>query len=268
LCTLRIGIYIGEHIEIFYDVQGDSIEPVSIYRIPISLNEKRGQQFVELIRRDNFDKDRFIEFCEAQLQKHKKQEALDLLKKSLLDGRYNSFLKNSLKQKILEDESLPVSEEQIEDLLCQFQIKVVSEEDVMEQSEINSTLYAPITSYNNTNATARDNTRYSLDGSAFLPKGRFVLAVVSKYARLHPDKSYNEILKVFPDNLGVTVVIKQLNQISPKQIKDRRFFTSPNELLCSADGIQYAVTTQWNITTIPNIVNVAKSLGWDVKASK
>ena len=268
LCTLRIGIYIGEHIEIFYDVQGDSIEPVSIYRVPISLNEKRGQQFVELIRRDNFDKDRFMGFCEAQLQEQKKRESLDLLKKNLLDGRYNSFLKNSLKQKILEDESLPVSEEQIDDLLCKFQIKVVSEEDVIEQSEINSTLYAPVTSYNNTNATARDNTRYSLDGSAFLPKGRFVLAVVSKYARLHPDKSYNEILAVFPDNLGVTVVIKQLNQISPKQIKDRRFFTSPNELLCSADGIQYAVTTQWNITTIPNIVNVAKSLGWDVKASK
>ena len=72
LCTLRIGIYIGEHIEIFYDVQGDSIEPVSIYRVPISLNEKRGQQFVELIRRDNFDKDRFMGFCEAQLQEQKK----------------------------------------------------------------------------------------------------------------------------------------------------------------------------------------------------
>ena len=96
----------------------------------------------------------------------------------------------------------------------------------------------------------------------------FLIFAAINYARLHPNKSYNEILSVFPNNLGITVVIKQLNQISPKQIKDRRFFTSPNELLCSADGIQYAVTTQWNITTIPNIVNVAKSLGWDVKASK
>ena len=49
------------------------------------------------------------------------------------------------------------------------------------------------------NENGRDNTRFSLDGGAFLAKGRFVLAVVRKYVTLHPEKSYEEILSVFPD---------------------------------------------------------------------
>ena len=53
LCTLRVGIYIGEHIEIFYDAQGDTTEPVSVCIIPLTLDNEKGEKFVELIIRNN-----------------------------------------------------------------------------------------------------------------------------------------------------------------------------------------------------------------------
>lgn len=262
LCMLRYGIYVGEHIEIFYDVRGDAVEPVSVYKIPISLDDERGQRFVELIRRDNFDKDSFVKFCETQLQEKKKREAFYLLKKDLLNGKYDSFIKDSLKQRILEQS--PFSEQQLDELLNTLRIKIYAENSI-ERPE--SPRLSPVAIFAS-NENGRDNTRFSLDGGAFLAKGRFVLAVVRKYVTLHPEKSYEEILSVFPDKLGITVVIKPLSQISQKQISDRRYFTSPNEIIRSRDGVEFAVTTQWTIVTVQNIVDVARAQGWDVKANK
>lgn len=268
LCMLRVGIYIGEHIEIFYDAQGDSLEPISIYKIPISLNEERGQQFVELIRRDNFDKNYFIKFCDVQLQELKMHESLNLLKGDLLNGKYDSFLKDCLKQRIIEEDSFSVSEKQIDDMLSTVLIKIVLKE-ITEYSNSVQEAYSPMSYVPNEISGKKDNTRFSLDGSAFLPKNKFALAVVRKYVQLHPDKTLEELLKVFPHHWrSGTGVICETSQISPKQLQDGRYHTKPTEVLCSADGHQFAVTTQWNINTIQNMVNFAKSQGWEVKPNK
>ena len=50
---LKAGIYIGEHIEIFYD-QPDSENAVSVLTIPLELDNKRGARFVELFSKDRF----------------------------------------------------------------------------------------------------------------------------------------------------------------------------------------------------------------------
>ena len=270
LCMLQVGIYIGEHIEIFYDTKDGSTEPTSVYKVPLTLNDKRGKRFIELIKRESFDARFLIDFCEEQLKEQKRKKSLHLLKEELQNGKYIPYLKDCLKQLFLEQERFSNQEKQIEDLINSLQISISTEDgdEHTECAENILTTFLSKSSATSAISSGRDNTRYSLDGSAFLSKGRFALAVVNKYVRIHPDKRYEEILTAFPDNFGISVVIKQLNHISQKQLNDRRFFCSANEILRSSDGIVFAVTTQWTISTIQNIVNFAKSQGWDVKSSK
>jgi hypothetical protein len=52
---IKFGVYIGEHIELFYD-KPDSTEAVSVLIIPLELNNKFGELFVELFGKDSFER--------------------------------------------------------------------------------------------------------------------------------------------------------------------------------------------------------------------
>ncbi len=267
LCMLRVGIYIGEHIEVFYDAQGESTEPVSAYVIPLEIDNEKGEKLVELIIRDKFDKDRIVVFCENKIRELQNQKTLNIVRNELISGSYEDVISDCIKRYLLGKDGNIFSEQQIEEMLSSLQFKVVAKDAVTPET---STVI-PVSVFSETvyERNVRDNTRYSLDGSAFLPKNKFALAIVRKYTRLHPDKHFDELLRVFPDNWqGSMGVIKELRQITPKQIQDRRYSTSSEDILCSADGVQFAVTTQWTINTIQNMVNFAKSQGWEVKPNK
>ena len=47
---LKVGVYIGEHIEVFYDQPTNDMAPVSIFKVDLSLDNKNGAKFVELFR--------------------------------------------------------------------------------------------------------------------------------------------------------------------------------------------------------------------------
>ena len=53
---LDVGIYIGEHIEMFYD-KPNTNHVVSVFKWAVDLEEKRGARFVELFSKDNFSKE-------------------------------------------------------------------------------------------------------------------------------------------------------------------------------------------------------------------
>ncbi|MBR2262575.1 MAG: hypothetical protein IJ916_12865 [Paludibacteraceae bacterium] len=259
LCTLRVGIYIGEHIEIFYD-QINSEEPVSVYRVPLELNDERGQQFMELIKRDNFDKNNFQQFCLLQLQEKKKLDILKSLKDDLLNGKYNTFLKDCLKNRIFKDGNSLFSESQIDDLLSTLQIKIFSEgvDTCFDNCFDNSEYIESDPSLSDGSKHKRDNTRYSLDGGKFLPKRKFVLQVVKKYTQLS-NMTFAELLKDIPDEWqGSLGVIKKINEIGDP----KRYF---DEILYSADKLQFAVCNQWGKDNIQNIVKFAKKQGWRVE---
>lgn len=267
LCMLRVGIYIGEHIEVFYDAQGESTEPVSAYVIPLEIDNEKGEKLVELIIRDKFDKDRIVVFCENKIRELQNQKTLNIVRNELISGSYENVISDCIKRYLLGKDGNIFSEQQIEEMLSSLQFMVVAKDTVPPET---STVI-PMSVFSETvyERNGRDNTRYSLDGSDFLPKKRFALAVVRKYVQLHPDKTLEELLKVFPHHWrSGTGVICETSQISPKQLQDGRYHTKPTEVLCSADGHQFAVTTQWNINTIQNMVNFAKSQGWEVKPNK
>ena len=88
---------------------------------------------------------------------------------------------------------------------------------------------------------------YLLDGHEYKAINRTVLAVVKKYITENPEITYQELKKVFPDNLqGSTGVIK--NKIDYEEFLartstgDRRFFKD-NILKIKDDDIY--VCTEW-----------------------
>lgn len=77
-----------------------------------------------------------------------------------------------------------------------------------------------------------------------------MLAVVKAYASTRPNATFREVLRSFPDRLqGSYGVVKSLDEIAERRNRgqqvDNRYFLNPNDILTSADGVEYAVCNQW-----------------------
>ena len=112
----------------------------------------------------------------------------------------------------------------------------------------------------------RDVTRYSIDGGEPLKKRRFVLAVVKKYVEVHPDITYEELRRRFPDRLSNSPlhgVFRPLDDILDKLDSQpdlaKRFFLDDDDLIELSDGTIITVYNQWG-TSFPNFLEVAKQL--------
>ncbi|MDE7117898.1 MAG: DUF4357 domain-containing protein [Bacteroidaceae bacterium] len=81
---LKAGLYIGEHIEIFYD-QPESENAVSVLTIPLELDNKRGARFVELFSKEYFNKETIVQFCENRVKEMQHQESLNKIKENLVN---------------------------------------------------------------------------------------------------------------------------------------------------------------------------------------
>ena len=222
--------------------------------------------------RDNFTKDGIVDFCENKIREQQNHRKLNHVRKELIDGSFGSFLSDSIKQHLLYNDDYSFSEQQIESMLSALEFKVIPKNESLVSEAVivpkyDSFIFNRKEHY--TNKKQRDKTKYSLNGGDFLAKNQFALAVVKKYVRLHPDKNYEELEKIFPDEWqGSQGVIRLLDDITDTQKEERRYYIETYNILSGKDGLRFAVTTQWKIDNIRNMVNFAKSQGWDVREKK
>jgi hypothetical protein len=113
---LKVGIYIGEHLEIFYD-KPDSKHVVSVLRIPLELEEKRGSRFVELFSKESFSKDEIVDFCEERIQEIQRQNSLNEIKESLIADAQTQ-IEESLKPYLIDKYGSSFSEDEIKGMLA------------------------------------------------------------------------------------------------------------------------------------------------------
>lgn len=112
---LEIGIYIGEHIEIFYDMP-KSKNAISVLKIPLELNNKNGAKFVEKFSKDNFTKEAIVDYCEVRIKEMQRQENLNKIKESLIaDSQIQ--ITESLTNYLLEKYGSSFSENDIKGML-------------------------------------------------------------------------------------------------------------------------------------------------------
>lgn len=258
---LEIGIYIGEHIEIFYD-KPKSENAVSVLTIPLELDKKRGERFVELFSRERFSQETIIQFCEERIKEMRHQESLNKIKEDLL-GQAQQKITECVKMYLIEKYGNTFSENDIVDMLETIEFKAT-----LKGSQQQNTAVIPQIVFQrqqvDTPKFSHDNTRYSINGSTFLNKRRFVLQLVKVYVEQHPNLTFLELEQIFTPRLqGSNGVIRPIAHIREKE--HNRYFMKDHELLHSADGIDFAVCSQWGIFNTPKVVERAKELGYEIK---
>ena len=113
---LDVGIYIGEHIEMFYD-KPNANHVVSVFKWAVDLEEKRGARFVELFSKENFSKETIVDFCEERIQEIQRQNSLNEIKESLIADAQTQITE-SLRPYLMEKYSGSFSEEEIKGMLA------------------------------------------------------------------------------------------------------------------------------------------------------
>ena len=104
----------------------------------------------------------------------------------------------------------------------------------------------------------KDYTIYVLDGERYV-KRRCVLAVVNKVIEKNNITTFDELVKIFPDDLqGSCGVVKRLSEI-----KDHSRYFTKNEEILKLD-CDVVVCNQWGIENFPNILKIANENGLNV----
>lgn len=112
-----------------------------------------------------------------------------------------------------------------------------------------------------------DRTKYKFDDKTY-GKGRLVLAILKKYIQNNPNVTYSELSKIFPSNLqgskGVFSTVTDANKIY-EETGHKRHFLDQEDLIILNDNIKIAISSQWGIGNIKNMLKKAKELGYIIK---
>lgn len=257
---LKVGVYIGEHIEIFYD-QPESRNAVSVLKIPLEIDNKRGAKFVELFSKGKFSKESIVAFCEERIQEMQRQENLNKIREALIADAQQQITE-SLKPFLKEKYGDTFSEDDIEKMLSSIVFSAALKE--LSQQVTSSIPFTPSSTIDTQQAENNSpRTYYYFNGKWYCANG-FVLAFVKEYARQHPEASFSIMESIFrPELQGSTGVIRTMDYIRAKNYKGRRFFMENENILYDCHNIPYAVSTQWSRNNLPAVIALAKSLGFD-----
>lgn len=264
---LDVGIYIGEHIEVFYD-KPKSKDAVSVLRIPLEINNKFGAKFVENFSKESFNKESIVDFCEERIKEMERQANLNKIKEDLIADAQRQ-ISESLKPYLIEKYAGAIAEEEISKMLATLRFSAIGTDATVVPSP---TIVTPNVEVPEPQEKSKkrvyDYTTYSLNGGSFLGKNKFVYAVVSTYMERHPNISFAELEKIFhPEMQGSFGVIRTMDYIREKNYEGRRYFKEEENQLVSGDGIKFAVSTEWGKDNLPNIITLAKKLGFKVISS-
>jgi len=132
LAKLPLGVYIGEHIEIFYDKEGCT-EPISVFKFNIEKDSKEGIRFVELLCKENFTRENAVQFCEEKILEKQKKETLAQIKERLKGKDGSAFIVSLFKDNLLSDTKMQFTKEELDEIFAGLTLKIIdkSSEEVL-----------------------------------------------------------------------------------------------------------------------------------------
>lgn len=121
-----------------------------------------------------------------------------------------------------------------------------------------------------------DQTVFSINGSAFLKKGAFVRQFIRLYMEKYPDATYADLKRFFTDSLlesgykfiGLLVTVEEWNSWRNDN-KLKRYYVIPSDaVFVSSDGVRFYVNTQWTLSSVKKVVELAEREGFDVQSHR
>lgn len=256
LLPVQFGIYMGEHIELFYYEFGK--EPISILKIDFVENSNNGKNFIELFKQENFNAEQLTNFCIAQIAKQEKQKEINEFINELTTEKGKQLFIELLNQKLISE---GYSAEDIEKITNEVEINVHRKNHIPTQSDLQNT---PLTKQHTIKSL--DHTHYKLNGYGNYGKGRLALAIIQLFVENNPTLTYYEIANTIPFGIEKYSEIQKWKASTNDLHKETRWFE--NDLMTSADGINFAFTTQIGRHNIGKIIDFAIAQGYVVEANK
>lgn len=252
---IDLGILVCDNLYIYdYDFSVKD-NNYSVLEIPFELDNKNGIRFVELLSKENFDKQIIKDFIKAGNEKVKTENEI---KKELTPILVKTLLKNYFQKKY--------SEPAIEQILDEYNFVINPKTSISVEANIGRSYVQPFTpSVTSINFGSKDNTQYSVNGTLTGGKGPTVFAVVELYVKSHPGISFNELQTAFPDYFakpGFGKMIRRIEDVNQNEWSGNRFKKQP---ILLSNGEKIVVTNQWKPSNMNSFINGVQKLGIDIK---
>lgn len=260
------GLYIGEVIQLYYDVPTDVEFPLLMFTLEYRKECLYGSSFVNLFNFVDFDRNRLTDFCTNRIQEIQKEQQMELDIQHLISDDGVKLCESLLKSHFV---SKGYSEADVDVLLDDIEIIVRRKSRVAQCTSFveneNDTL---ITNKNEYDVSKRRQ-KYTVNGRGAYYKNGAALELVKSYMKEHPS-TYFDIISVFNRRIPNYVLSKE--EVENKE--GRSFDRSKTKRwhkdspLVSRDGITFYVTTQVGDgcpINFKEIVLLSKDLGYKIE---
>lgn len=261
---LNVGLYIGEKIQLYYDIPNDGENPICVFTAEIKKEDTNGSIICDLLSYDKFNLEKIETFCNEQYKKIQARNNLHRrVSEFLSEGNGVKNMISLLKDKFTAE---GFEESAINEEFANLTLTIHYEnKSILPSLQLKTRQTSKNSQNDYKESDSKDHTKFSLDGINFYVKRRFVLEVIKHYIKDHPNINYVELEKVFPSNLHSKAlgVIRTLIEVQEK-IKShpdlkKRYFLKPDEVILLADGTKIVVNNQWG-TLFPRFLEAAKKL--------
>lgn len=257
LLPVQFGIYMGEHIELFYYEFGK--EPISILKIDFVENSNNGKNFIELFKQENFNAEQLTNFCIEQITKQEKQKEINEFINELTTEKGKQLFIELLNQKLTSE---GYCAEDIENITNEIEINIQRKNCT---NIIHIETYTPAQTPVISNNKPKDYTHYRLNGKGNYGKGHLALAIVQLFVRNNPQLTYYEIVNAIPFGIEKYSEIKKWKETTTDKSKDKRWREEKENLMVSADGITFAFTREIGSGNIGKIIKFGEEQGYTIE---
>lgn len=262
LLPVQFGIYIGEHIELFYKPYNND-EPESVLKIEFIEGSNNGKTFVELFLQENFNTENLIKFCKVQIEKQEREKRVKEYINELTTEKGKQLIGELLAQKLCSE---GYTAENIENIIQGIEISVYKKKQVSNTTkELEKAKTNIKTNLKEKGTYNLDHTHYKLNGKGYYGKGRLALAIVKQFVKENPHLSFYNIKSAVPLSIKTYSEIQNWKKTVNDIHKEKRWFEDQEELMTSSDGITFALTTQIGKGNIGRIIEFGEELGYEIE---
>lgn len=262
------GLYIGEVIQLYYDVPTDVELPILMFTLEYNKENQYGSSFVNLFNFVDFNKNRLTNYCTNRIQEIQKEQQLKLDIRNLISDNGAKLCASLLKSHFA---SKGYSEADINILLGEIEIVLKRKYDNIPTDtfvDIENENSIPITCMNEY-STSKKRQKYMVNGKGAYYKNGSALELVKAYLREHPS-TYHTIVSIFNKQIPNYVLSKEEVEYKEKHSFDRSKTKRwhKDSPLVSSDGITFYVTTQVGDNCpidFKNIVSLSENLGYKIE---
>lgn len=256
------GLYIGEMIQLYYDVPTDVEQPLLIFTLDYNNDNQFGHSFVSLFNYIDFNKELLVDFCTKRIREIQLENKLKLDRQKLLSNEGCKLCESLLRTHFL---SKGYTEDNINTILDNIEIVLRNKEQSAQLESIHTTYKFTPTTDQKQFEQPKKRQKYSLNGHGAYCKNVTALELVKLYIKDHPS-SYHTIESIFNSQISYYVLSKEEVEYKEIHSYDQNIYKRwhKNSPLVSNDGVIFYVTTQIG-NNFKYIISLSEKLGYKIE---